>query len=185
MLLRLFMQRESCHDHAGPFFVANRDLVELLAFAEQQECQAIPEVIPAESTIVARRPSEISEESPIGGDFFYLIPGDFAVVEAFYQEMEFEPGRSKLLARTSPVIELCPCFAGTKPLEGRIYFAQESSDPRYTTTLQLFEHLQEWIAANWTNTTTGSFYLGRDTARLCHSGAVDVSYGGKPLQPSE
>jgi len=166
------------------FFVTKDDIAALLSVADQLGCRAIAEVIPTDSTPSVESPTKVTHDSESEAAFFYLLPSEFAVVEAFYQELEFEPGRSKLLARTSPVIEVSPgSVGGSKPIEGRIYLAQDDSDPRYSTTLDYFDRLRNWIRENWTKTDDGKFFLGEETTRLCRSGNHQLSYGGKVLQP--
>ncbi|PQO29040.1 hypothetical protein [Blastopirellula marina] len=164
------------------FFVTKDDIAALMSVADQLGCRVIARVIPTESTPWVESPTKVTHDSEAA--FFYLLPSEFAVVEAFYQELEFEPGRSKLIARTSPVIEVSPgSVAGSKPIEGRIYLQQDDSHPRYSTTLRYFDRLRNWIRKNWTKTDDGKFFLGEETTRLCRSGNFQLLYGGKTLQP--
>lgn len=165
------------------FFATINDITEFLAYAEQHGCDAIPEVIPTDSEPIVVPPTKFPLDNP-GTDFFYLLPGEFSVVEAFYQALEFEPELSKLLSRTSPVIEFSPGFVcTTEPVEGRIYISQDTSDARFRITNRLYNQLRNWIARNWTKTEDGKFFLGRQATDLCRSGKSQISYGGKMLQP--
>jgi len=163
------------------FFIVNDDLQELLAFAEQLGCRAVPQIIDSNNEPDAYPPTKYTSQSE---GFFYLLPGGFAVVEAFYHEMtKYAPGRSKLIAHTSPVIEVCPGRVDSSdPVEGRIYHCQISSDPRYRKTLQTYNKLKKFIVDNWPKTTDGRFYFGRHAARLRRSGETRVTYGGEVLE---
>lgn len=143
------------------FFATRKDMAAFLLFAECIGCQAIAEVIPLDSVPVSGRPTVVFGASESA--FFYLMPGEFSVVEAFFQDVEFEPGWSKLLPWVSPVIE---CSHNTpEPNEGRIYLSQDEGDPRYPTTVSCFERLCNWIVENWTKADDGRIFLGKEIKR--------------------
>lgn len=161
------------------YYVASQDFFDLMAFAEQQGCLAIPQVVGSEFDRPEYSPTEF--ESTLGPDttFFYLRPSEFSAVEAFYAEMEFDQGRYKLLGNTSPVIEVSREVANEDLIaKGRIYLSQDQSDSRYVTTSKLFDRLKRFIKKNWTRTQDGKFYFGSEAAHMCQAGKAKVKYGG-------
>ena len=168
------------------YWVVQEHLTDLLAVADQAGCRVIPEVVITDSVPEAVLPTQY--KSPVDCDLescqFYLLPGEFAVVEAFYEEMTtYEPGRSKLISDTSPVIEVSPCAVDSlQPVEGRLFFDQTPDDPRYSVTLKLFNKLKRYIVKNWSKTENGKFYVGRHTTQMCRSGKTQIKYGGKILR---
>jgi hypothetical protein len=146
------------------FFVVKEDIDQFLQFAEQNGFRGVPEVIESETIPDAQRPTDV--DVPPNADFFYLLPHQFAAVEAFYKELPYEPEFSKLIARTSPVIEVSPVeVARDKPKEGRIYICQDSSDPRFDTAMKAYELLAAFLK-KWPKSSDGRFHIGPKAALL-------------------
>jgi hypothetical protein len=146
------------------YFVVKEDIDQFLQFAEQNGFRRVPEVIESETIPVAQRPTDVDVQP--SSHFFYLLPHQFAAAEAFYKELPYEAGFSKLIARTSPVIEVSPVeVANDKPKEGRIYICQDSSDPRFNMAMKAYELLAGFLK-NWPKSSDGRYHIGPKAAPL-------------------
>jgi hypothetical protein len=144
------------------FLVVRDDLMQFLAFAEEQGFRALPVVIESDTIPDERRPTNAAFEHNY--DFFYLLPSDFAVVEAFYDELPNYPGLSRLLDETSPVIEVSPAIAPRDlPAEGRIYIDPDSQDPRGPAAMRSFDVLARFLK-KWPKSSDGRFHVGPHAA---------------------
>lgn len=146
------------------FFVVKDDLDQFLQFAEQNGFRGVPEVIESETIPIAQCPTNVKVQP--NAEFFYLLPHQFAAVEAFYKELPYEAGFSKLIARSSPVIEVSPVVVATdKPTEGRIYICQDSDDPRFDTAMKAYETLAGFLR-KWPKSSDGRFHIGPQATPL-------------------
>jgi hypothetical protein len=141
------------------FIVRKEDHIELLQFAAGQGFQAIPQIIEADTVPIAQCPTTFSS-SRSDLSYFYLLPHEFSVAEAFYKELPYKPEYSKLLADTSPVIEISPMtILSNESKRGRIYFCEEKDDPRYAGALKAFNSLARFIK-KWPLLKTGRIHIG-------------------------
>lgn len=135
--------------------VVREDLDQFLAFAEDRGFRALPVVVESDAIPEAQPPTTAKFDGDC--DFFYLLPKGFAVVEAFYVNLPFEHGLSKLAAGTSPVIEVTPAKATrNRPVEGRIYVDWDSQDPRAGKTLKAYQELAQFLQ-KWRKSSDGSY----------------------------
>lgn len=146
------------------FLVVKEDMNQFLRFAEQNGFRGVPEVMETGAVLVAQPPTEVDIQPHT--DFFYLLPQQFTAAEAFYQDLPFEAGFSKLIARTSPVIEVSPVVCSNDlPKEGRIYICQDSSDSRFDIAMKAYAKLAAFLN-KWPKTHDGLLQIGPKAASL-------------------
>jgi hypothetical protein len=165
------------------FFIDKHDRYELLCFAERRGFRTVPQIIKSDTVPEAQPPTAFRTDAESeDASFFYLLPKGFSAVEAFYQKLPHEPGLSKLLARTSPVIEFSLLeMTSDQPTEGRIYFCDAPDDPRFDRALRAYNTLARYIR-KWPRTSDGAFHVGPHIAESCRNGDTTITYGGKPLE---
>jgi hypothetical protein len=144
------------------FYAASDDFRDLLQRSEETGLLAIPEIIPADTTVEPVKPTEF--RLPADQEFFYLFPGEFGIGDAIYEEMESEAGSARLMSAVSPVIEVTPCKQTDNRLyNGRIYLGIEPDDELYPTAERSFNKLARSIR-RWPKTDQFGFFVGPRTA---------------------
>lgn len=153
------------------FFAINDDHIDLTTYIDKLGFVAVPTIIPTDSLPKAKSIFEYvltdSERC------FYLLPSEFAVVEAFYKELKLDSSKSGIMPFNSPVIEFGPCYReGKKVFASRIYLATDISDPRYEVVRAKYDLLDRYIKKWHRLPTTHPIYIGSSTRASAEAGEI-------------
>jgi len=131
------------------FVSAGEDYSQLLDFVEEVGFGAIPQIVPAD--LVPEPVSPRRYDATTNERFFYLLPTELSAVEAMYVELPADPTRSRLVPRSSPVVEFGRSRQdGDRVFVARIYLGTDPNDPRFEVVRKKYQrlarHLRSWEA---------------------------------------
>ncbi len=162
------------------FYANHEDEQALLDVCESQSLIALPQLVPTGAEPEGASPKQF--RIPPGQSYFYLLPGELAIVEAFYEELP-DGKEAKLLAHTSPVIELHPSpRKGRELYNGRLYVAMREQSTLYKVVNRAYERLARAVR-NWTPTDKYHFYVGARTTQEAIGGTLRLMHHNEELHP--